>query len=84
MYIDASSLCRSMNDPFIIKYYLLLNLRCAVNELVRPEFVYRILDEFDERNEETPRMRPVDDKPLQKHPRDLLLYRFRVGFSEQV
>lgn len=47
---------------------LLFNLRGAVDELVRPKLVLMILDELNEGDEESPRMWPVHDQPLQQHP----------------
>lgn len=53
-------------------------------KFMSPELVNGILDKFNERDEKTPRMRTVYDQPFQQHPCNLLLYSFRVGFSEQV
>ena len=44
--------------------YLLLNLRGAVDELVRPKFVLMILDKLDKGDEKTPGMRPVYNQSL--------------------
>jgi len=55
-----------------------------VDKLVVPELELWILDEFDERDEEAPRVRSVDNQPLQQHARYLLLDRLRVGLGEQV
>lgn len=63
---------------------LLLNLWCAVHKLVAPELVHGVLDQLDEGDEETPRVRAVDDQPLEQHPGDLLLHGLRISFSEQV
>lgn len=60
----------------------LLDLRRAMHEVVRPELVNRVLDQLDERDEKTPRVRAVHNQPLQKHPRDLLLHRLGVGLRE--
>lgn len=63
---------------------LLLYLRGAVYELVGPKFVNRILDQFNERDEQSPRVRAVYDKSLEEHPGDLFLHGFGVGLGEQV
>lgn len=55
-----------------------------MHEFVRPELVDGVLDELYERDEQPPRMRPIDDQPLQQHPGDLLLHGFRVRLGEQV
>ena len=47
--------------------YLLFYFGCTVDELMVPEVVLVVLDQFNERNEQTPRMRPVDDQTLQKN-----------------
>ena len=46
----------------------LLYFRSAVDELVRPELERRVLDKFDEGDEETPGVRPVHDQPLEQYP----------------
>ena len=63
---------------------ILLNFRSAVDELVVPELELRVLDEFNEGDEETPWVRSVDNQPLQQHACYLLLYRLRVCFGKQV
>lgn len=63
---------------------LLFNFWCTVDELMVPELERRILDKLDEGNEQSPRMRAVDNQPLEKHPRDLLLNGFRVGLGEEI
>ena len=47
--------------------YILFYFGCTVDELMVPEVVLVVLDQFNERNEQTPRMRPVDDQALQKN-----------------
>ena len=49
-----------------------------------PEVVSRILDELDEGDQQTPRMRPVHDQSFEEHARDLLLNDSELGFGEQV
>lgn len=63
---------------------LLLYLRGAVYKFVWPEFVNRILDQFNKRDEQPPRVRSVNDKPLEQHPGDLLLNGFGVCLRKQV
>jgi len=53
----------------------IFNFRRASDEIVSPKLELRILDQLDEGDEETPRMRSVDDETLEQHPRDLLLDR---------
>lgn len=53
-------------------------------KLVRPELISRILDQFDESDEQTPRVWSVNNQSFEKNPGDLLLYSFRVRFGEQV
>lgn len=47
---------------------LLFNLRGTVHKVVAPELEGRILDQLDEGDEETPRVRPVHYQPLQQNP----------------
>ena len=42
-------------------------------EIVIPELVDRILDQLDERDQQTPRMRTIDDQALEQNARDLFL-----------
>jgi len=49
-----------------------------------PELELRVLDEFNERDKQTPRVRSVDNQPLQQHTRYLLLNRLRVRLGKQV
>jgi len=49
-----------------------------------PEFVPRILDELDERNQQAPRVRAVDDETFEEHASDLLLDNTELGLREQV
>ena len=42
------------------------------------------LDQFDERDQQTPGVRPVHNKSLQQNPRYLLLDGLSVGLCEQV
>ena len=48
----------------------LLNLRSAVDELVRPELEGGVLDELNEGDEQAPGMRSVHNQPLQQNPAD--------------
>ena len=54
-----------------------------MNELVLPEVISGVLDELDEGNEESPRMRSVHYQPLQENSSDLLLNGFSIGLSKQ-
>lgn len=47
---------------------LLFNLRGTVHKVVAPELEGRVLDQLYERDEETPRVRPVHNQPLQQNP----------------
>jgi len=62
----------------------LLDLGRTLHELVGPELERRVLDEFDEGDEESPGVGPVHNQPLQQHPGDLLLDGLSVGLAEQV
>jgi len=55
-----------------------------VDKLVGPELERRVLDQFDERDQQSPGVRPVDNESLQQNPGDLLLDGLRVGLCEQV
>lgn len=66
------------------KRNVLLNFRSTVHELVMPELELRVFDEFNEGDEKTPRVRSVDDQPLQQDARYLLLDCLRVGLGKQV
>ena len=39
-----------------------------MHKVVVPELERRVLDELDERDEQSPRVGPVHDQPLQQHP----------------
>ena len=39
-----------------------------MHELVAPKFEVGVLDELDECDKETPRVRTIDDQPLQQNP----------------
>lgn len=49
-----------------------------------PKLVRRVLNKFDERDEQSPRMRSIYDQSFQQNSRDLLLDHFGVGLGEQV
>ena len=49
-----------------------------------PELELRVLDEFDESDEESPRMRPVYDEALEQDAGDLLLNRLDVRLGEEI
>lgn len=49
-----------------------------------PELECRILDEFNESDEEPPWVWPVDNQSLKQDAGDLLLYGLGVGLREQV
>lgn len=49
-----------------------------------PELECRILDEFNECDEKSPRVRPVYNEPLEEYSGDLLLNGFSVCLGEQV
>jgi hypothetical protein len=48
--------------------YLLFNFWCTMYKLMIPEFVSWILDKLNERNEKTPRMRPVNNQSFKQNP----------------
>ena len=50
------------------EFNLLLYFRGAVDELVRPKLVLVVLNELDEGDKKSPRMRPVHNQPLQQNP----------------
>lgn len=62
----------------------LLDFGSTVDKLVGPELERRVLDQFDERDQQSPGVRPVDNESLQQNPGDLLLDGLRVGLCEQV
>lgn len=49
-----------------------------------PELELWVLDKFNERDEQTPRMRAIDYEPFKQNPRYLLLDGFSVGLRKQV
>mmetsp|Transcript_25033 Transcript_25033/g.69879 ORF Transcript_25033/g.69879 Transcript_25033/m.69879 type:complete len:303 (-) Transcript_25033:2245-3153(-) len=63
------------------QFFDLLGAAC---EGVAPEVVARVLDELDEGDEQPPRVRAVDDEPLEQHPRDLLLHYLLPRLREEV
>jgi len=60
-----------------------LDLWSAVDEFVVPKLEDRILYQLNKRNQQTPRVRSIDNQPLQQHPRDLLLNGLSIGFGKQ-
>mmetsp|Transcript_2978 Transcript_2978/g.5335 ORF Transcript_2978/g.5335 Transcript_2978/m.5335 type:complete len:511 (+) Transcript_2978:47-1579(+) len=59
-----------------------LDLGGAASELVVPEEIAGVLDEFDKGDEETPWVRSVDDETLEKDAGDLFLDDVLGGFGE--
>lgn len=55
-----------------------------MDELVIPKLVRRILDQFDESYEQTPRMRPVNYQSLEQNPRYLFLDGLGVRLRKQI
>lgn len=62
----------------------LLNLGCTLNELMAPEVVVAILDQFNEGNQKTPRMWAIDDQSFKKYSSDLLLNGFLICLGKQI
>ena len=54
-----------------------------MNKLVLPEVISGILDELDQGNEQSPRMRSVHYQPLKENSHDLLLNGFSIGLGKQ-
>ena len=54
-----------------------------MDKLVLPEVISGILDELNEGNEQSPRMRSVHYQPLQENSSDLLLNGFSIGLGKQ-
>lgn len=50
---------------------LLLNLWSTVYKLVSPKLILVVLDEFNKRDEKTPRMRTINNKPFQKNSEEI-------------
>ena len=48
--------------------YLLFNLGCTVHKVVFPEVVMRVLDELNECDQQSPRVRPIYYQSLKQHP----------------
>ena len=55
------------------KHDILFDFWCTVDKLMMPELELWVLDEFNEGDEKTPRMRSVNNQPLQQDASDLLL-----------
>ena len=53
--------------------FSLFNLRRAMNEIMIPELVRRILYEFDESDQQAPWMRSVYDQTFKQYASNLLL-----------
>ena len=62
----------------------IFNFWRATNKVVIPKLELGIFDQLDECDEQTPRMRTVDDEALQENARDLLLNGLQVGFGEEI
>jgi len=58
---------------FKAKKNILFNFWSAVDELMMPELELWVLDQFNKGDKKAPRMRPVDNQPLQQYTGDLLL-----------
>ena len=67
----SGSLCPHARPSHALKEPL--NLRGHSGETMAPEIEAWVLDELNKGNEQAPRVWPVDNKPLQQHPRDLFL-----------
>mmetsp|Transcript_7292 Transcript_7292/g.17293 ORF Transcript_7292/g.17293 Transcript_7292/m.17293 type:complete len:211 (-) Transcript_7292:305-937(-) len=50
----------------------LLDFWCTLDEWALPKIELAVLDELDECDQQSPRVRPVHNKPFQQNPRDLL------------
>ena len=70
-------------SPLSVNLILLFNLWSTVDKLVLPEVVSGVLNEFNEGDEQSPRMRAVYYQPLQENSSDLLLNGFSIGLGEQ-
>ena len=55
-----------------------------MGKFVLPEIVPWVFDEFHERDQQAPGVRPVHDQPFQQHPGDLFLDDFVPDFRKQV
>lgn len=64
--------------------YSLFNFWSTLDKLVAPKFERWVLDELNESNEQTPRVRPVHNQPFQQDSRYLLLDSFSVCFGKKV
>ena len=62
----------------------LFDLRGTANKLVIPELELWVLDQFNEGDKQTPRMRAIDYQPFKQNPCYLLLDGFSVGLRKQV
>lgn len=62
----------------------LLDLRGARDELVIPEVKIGIFYEFDEGDEQSPGMGPVDNEAFEENAGDLFLNGLGVGLGKQV
>lgn len=72
-------------EQFVYKtWHLLFNFWGTANKLVIPELELRVLDQFNECDKQTPRMRAIDYQPFKQNPRYLLLDGFGVGLRKQV
>lgn len=55
----------------------LLNLGCAMHKIVIPKLIARILDQLNEGDEKTPRMRPIHNQTFEQDTCYLLLRKRR-------
>lgn len=55
-------------DVFVMLAPLLLDLWGTVHKIMAPELKGRVLDQLNEGDEQTPRVRPVHNQPLQQDP----------------
>ena len=55
-----------------------------MNKFMGPELIHRVFDEFNEGNQQTPRMWSVNNESLEENPHDLLLDGFGIGLSKEI
>lgn len=72
-----------MNEPSWQEYSL-FNLWSTLYKLMTPELEWRILDELNKCDEQSPRVRAVHYQPLQQDSSDLFLDGLCVCLSKQV
>lgn len=85
LFLPANGLLRSWRHARSSDAFKdLFDFSGTASEWIIPKSVGLVFDQFDERDQKTPRMRPMKDQPFQKDSCDLLLDSYILALAKQV